>query len=322
MKRSVYLSAGCLVLMVLACGGPAALKPTPTPVNRLDSIPATAVKMTLANDPWPPLASPGWSQPVPLEGPINTAGAEDSPFIPVDGRTFYFFFTPDASIPAERQVGDGVTGIWMSPWTGSGWGEPVRVRLTQGDEVALDGCEFILGDEMWFCSARAGNRHNIDWYIAHRSNDTWSDWQNAGEPISGDYQVGELHITRDGQQMYFGSKRDGGSGGMDLWVSQRIGDDWGEPLNLGAAVNTTADEGWPYLTPDGLELWFNRNWGIVRCSLQTNGEWGGCQDIITQLAGEPTLSPDGQTLYFVHHYMTDDLSKIIEADIYVSHRIP
>jgi len=129
-------------------------------------------------------------------------------------------------------------------------------------------------------------------------------------------------ITSDGKGMFFGSKRDAGYGGMDLWVSQRIGDIWGEPVNLGLNVNTTADEGWPYISTDGQELWFNRNWGIVRCTLQIDGAWENCQNIITQLAGEPTLSPDGQTLYFVHHYMSDDLSKIIEADIYVSHRIP
>jgi hypothetical protein len=321
LKRT-YLPFLVLILAMLACGSPAGLSPTPAPVDRLDTIPATSAKMSPADDPWPPQAGPGWSQPVPLEGPVNTAGAEDSPFIPVDGQSLYFFFTPDASIPAEKQVGDGVTGIWMSPWTGSGWGEPVRVRLTRGNEASLDGCEFVLGDEMWFCSARAGNINSIDWYIARRVNGIWSDWRNAGKPINGDYQVGELHISADGQQMVFGSERAGGFGGMDLWVSQRNGDTWGSPANLGASVNTSANEGWPYLTADGQELWFSRNWDIVRCLLQSDGTWGDCQAIITQLAGEPSLSPDKQTLYFVHHYMAADLSRIIEADIYVSHRLP
>jgi hypothetical protein len=306
---------------LLACES-VSMTPTPTSVNRLDSLPADVVKGTTENDPWPPIASLGWSPPVPLEGPINTAGAEDSPFIPVDGQTLYFFFTPDARIPAEKQIGDNVTGIWASPWTGNGWGEPSRVWLTKGNELSLDGCEFVLGDEMWFCSARAGNLNTIDLYIAHRINGIWSDWRNAGKPINGDYQVGEMHITADGQELYFGSPRDGGFGGLDLWVSQRMGNEWGEPVNLGAAVNTTEDEGWPFLTADGQELWFSRQWGIVRCLRQLDGSWGGCQDIIAQLAGEPTLSPDGGTLYFVHHYMSADLSEIIEADIYVSHKMP
>jgi len=45
---------------------------------------------------------------------VNTPGGEDSPFITPDGATLYFFLTPDVSIPVERQLFDGVTGIWAS----------------------------------------------------------------------------------------------------------------------------------------------------------------------------------------------------------------
>ena len=41
--------------------------------------------------------------------PVNTSGREDSPFLLPDGQTLYFFFTPDVSIPAEKQLFDGVT---------------------------------------------------------------------------------------------------------------------------------------------------------------------------------------------------------------------
>ncbi len=320
MKLAISILIPVLFLTVLACGQ---AKPgaTPTPVDRLSKIPADAVKGTPDNDLHPPVAAAGWSQPLPLEGPVTTAGAEDSPFIPADGGTLFFFFTPDAGIPAERQVGDGVTGIWASPWTGSGWGEPVRVRLTEGSEPSLDGCEFVLDDEMWFCSARAGNTNEIDWYIAHRVDGLWTGWQNAGEPVNGAYQVGEMHITADGQELYFGSPRPGGYGGLDLWVSHKSSDGWDEPVNLGASVNTAEDEGWPYVTVDGRELWYTSRYSVYRCLRQTGDSWGACEAIITQLAGEPTLSPDGSTLYFVHHYLSAD-QQIIEADIYVSHRLP
>ena len=49
-----------------------------------------------------------------MEGPVNTAGAEDSPFVTPDGQTLYFFFTPDVRVPAEQQLLDGVTGIWVT----------------------------------------------------------------------------------------------------------------------------------------------------------------------------------------------------------------
>jgi hypothetical protein len=34
------------------------------------------------------------------------------------------------------------------------------------------------------------------------------------------------------------------------------------------------------------------------------------------------MSADGNTLYFIHHYFSADLSIMPEADIYVSHQEP
>jgi hypothetical protein len=315
-----------LAFSILACSQ---TTPTPEVVSRRDSVPSGAVKQTPADDPWPPVAAAGWSQPVPLDGPINTAGAEDSPFVPEDGGAFYFFFTPDLNIPVENQVGDGVTGIWMAPRLGDGWGEPVRVRLAGPGELSLDGCEFVLGDEMWFCSIRAGNTREIDIYTARFVDEGWTDWQNAGEQVNLDYQVGEMHITADGQELYFGSTRPGGFGGLDLWVSQRAGDGWGEPVNLGAAINGPGNENRPFVTADGRELWFDAESrsghpgpAIFRSVRQPDDSWGPAEEIISQFAGEPNLAADGNTLYFVHHFFSADLGSAIEADIYVSFRIP
>ena len=81
---------------------------------RSDTIPADAVKGTPATDNFKPvLHLDDWEDPVPMTGPINTAGAEDSPFITPDGNRF-FFFTPDVRVPAEKQLLDKVTGIWWS----------------------------------------------------------------------------------------------------------------------------------------------------------------------------------------------------------------
>ena len=64
--------------------------------------------------------------PVPMEAPITTAGAEDSPFITPDGNSFYFFFSPDMSVPANEQLYDRVTGIY--------WSQKARWRLDRTPE--------------------------------------------------------------------------------------------------------------------------------------------------------------------------------------------
>ena len=336
--RRTLLAIAMLILTALACGQTqtvappqATAEPTPLPqptaVSRYSTIPAVE-KMTPADDAWPPAIASGWTQPVPLDSPVNTAGAEDSPFITPDGQTLYFFFTPDVRVPVEQQLFDGVTGIWVTHRMDGGWSEPERVPLANPGELHLDGCEFVLDDRMVFCSAREGNVREIDLYTATLRDGVWTDWQNWGEPFNVAYQVGEMHITADGRFLYFGSDRPGGYGGTDLWVSEKIGDAWSEPANLGPQINTAGDENRPFVTSDGQELWFDAfncpgytAIAILRSLRQSDGSWGEPEEIVSGLAGEPTLTGDGRTLYFVHHYFSADLSQMIEADIYVSTRI-
>ncbi len=333
------LPLALLVLAALACEQatpspqptPHAPRPSPSPtqVDRLSTIPASAVKMTPDEDAWPPVAIAGWSQPEPLGAPVNTAGGEDSPFVLPDGQTLYFFFTPDVTIPAEKQLFDGVTGIWVTTQSSGNWSDPRRVLLASPGEVHLDGCEFVLGDLMYFCTAREGFT-GIQWFRADLREGQWLDWRYAGDELKqNEYEVGELHLSADGQMLFFHSSRTGGYGGVDVWVSQKISDGWGEPLNLGPQVNTSGDEGWPFVSADGQELWFNGTSrrgrpgpAVFRCLRQPDGSWAACEEIVSQFAGEPTLTADGLTLYFVHHYFTADLSRMIEADIYVSYRLP
>jgi hypothetical protein len=244
-----------------------------------------------------------------------------------DNQTLYFFFTPDVSLPPEKQVLDGVTGIWVTHLSGEAWSEPERVRLSDPCKLALDGCEFVLGDLMYFCTTREGYT-GVQWFSAVLKNGLWQDWCFAGDELKqSEYEVGELHITADGQELYFHSRRSGGYGGLDLWVSQKTPNGWGEPVNLGALVNTSADEGWPYVSMNGQELWFNGQSmkgrpgpAVFRSLRQPDGSWGAAEEIVSTFAGEPTLSGDGKMLYFVHHFYTADLKQMLEADIYVTTR--
>ncbi len=329
MKRRPILIIITPMFTALACGQsistPWVTPPAAATANlsREGSLPPTARKLTPAEDAWPPLAAGGLGQPQPFGEPINTAGAEDSPFITLNGDDFYFFFTPDPNIPAEKQLFDGVTGIWRSTWDVSRWSEPARVLLAEPGEPALDGCEFILGDQMWFCSARVGNLREIDLYLATMEDGRWVDWRNAGRQINLEYETGEMHISADGQTLIFASTRTGGFGGYDLWISSRSGDTWDSPINLGSPVNSEGDENRPYLSPDGGTLWFDSNSkrgmpgpAIFRSVRQSDGNWSPPEEMVSQFAGEPSLSPDGHTLYFTHHFFTADLSTMIEADIY------
>jgi hypothetical protein len=305
------------LLVLASCGSTAstASGPSASPVDRLASIPSGAVKMTPQNDRSPVRSlSAEFDQPVMLPGGVNTAGAEDSPFITPDGNTLYFFFTPDPNIPAEKQLLDGVTGIWVSRKTGGQWSAGERVMLQDSGKLSLDGCEYVSGDVMWFCSTREGYT-GIHWFTARLRDGRWQDWQLAD--FDATYEVGELHMSKDGQTVYFHSARPGGKGGLDIWVSTKTAaGEWGEPVNL-AAVNSSRDDGWPALSPDETELWIYRDYALWRSRL-VNGKWQTPVKMLSPLAGEATLDEAGN-VYFVHHYF-DAADRMIEADIYVSYR--
>ncbi len=315
MKR--HLLIPIFVLVMLACTLEGVAQPTPTPIpDRESLIPSDQLKINPETDIYPPQSvTDEYWDPVPLPYPVNTAGAEDSAFIMPDGNTLYVWFTPNVAKPPEEQVIDGVTGIYVFHKVNGEWGPAERVMLQDLGKLSLDGCEFVLGDKMWFCAAREGYA-GLHWFTAEFIDGQWGNWQLAD--FKPEYEVGELHITADGQELYFHSSRPGGQGGYDIWVSQNVDSEWGEPANL-AVVNSPNTDGWPFVTADGKELWFTRGPGAPELwrSKRVNGEWSTPEQMFTHFAGEASLDNDGN-VYFTHHFYKDDV--MLEADIYVAYK--
>lgn len=281
--------------------------------ERESLIPANAVKMSPENDALPPeLHSDEFEEPVPLPYPVNTRGAEDSAFILPDGQTLYVWFTPNNRMDVIEQAQDQVTGIYKFEKQDDGWSSPQRLWLADPDEPQLDGCGFFQGNTVWICAVRQG-LEGMHWMTSSYENGQWSTAVLADfDPT---YEVGELHISNDGNELYFHSDRAGGKGGLDIWVSYKVEGEWGEPVNL-EHVNSEYDEGWPALNPQEDELWISKNYGLWR-SKKVDGVWQTPELIISALAGEASLDQDGN-VYFTHHYYEND--QMIEADIYVAYR--
>ena len=294
--------------------------PTYNHIDRLEKIPSGVIKVTPEMDMYPPiLYSDEYEIPVPLGSGVNTAGGEDSPFILPNGNTLYFFFTPDVTVPAEKQVLDGVTGIWVSHKVNGVWQPAERVWLQDADKYSMDGAECIQGNTMWFATARAGNFRNIDIWTAELINGKWQNWRNAGPKLNAEYQIGEMHITAAGNEIYFHAPKTTGSGDVDIFVTRKVNGEWQPPESIDI-VNTTETDGWPFVSQDGNELWFLRTYmgtPAILVSHKINGEWTEPEMIISQFAGEPTLDNAGN-LYFVHHFY--DNGVMLEADIYVAYR--
>jgi len=79
-------------------------------------------------------------------------------------------------------------------------------------------------------------------------------WKNVEEIPFCNVAYNYMHpaLSPDGNQLYFVSDKGGGQGGTDIYVAKRKKNgNWGRPVNLGPVVNTSSNEGFPYIHHDG-----------------------------------------------------------------------
>ena len=139
----------------------------------------------------------------------------------------------------------------------------------------------------------------------------WSPGIEIGAPLNTPGNEGALCVSPDGMTIIITCcSRPDSYGGCDLYYSQKIGNNWSEPINLGPDVNSSAWDTQPSLAADGRTLYFvsTRSGGhggsdIWKSLLQDDGYWGkpiNLGDSINTSGEErtPFIHPDGRTLYF------------------------
>jgi hypothetical protein len=96
----------------------------------------------------------------------------------------------------------------------------------------------------------------------------WSAPVNLGAEVNSAFEDLAPHVSSDGLALYFASTRPESQGGEDLWVSKRTHRDepWGPATNLGAVINTGANERSPALSSNRRLLFF---------ATDRAGGWGG-----------------------------------------------
>ena len=126
------------------------------------------------------------------------------------------------------------------------FGTPTNLGPTVNTS-AFDGVPSISADglELYFSSGRPGGYGSLDIWVTTRptKDDPWGTPVNLGSTVNSGYDDPTPSISTDGLTLYFSSNRPG-EGGYDLWLTTRATkqDPWGEPVNLGPTVNSSAQE--------------------------------------------------------------------------------
>jgi len=201
-----------------------------------------------------------WGLPVNLGAAVNGTTDECSPSISPDGLTLYF---SDEWGGPTRPGGLGGADIWMARRTGrdAPWDMAVNVGApidTPANEVTpmigADGLTLI------FASDRAGGQGGYDVWMSTRASieDDWTEPVNLGGLVNSASDDLEPSLSSDKRVLIFASRRAGGYGNWDLWMSTRKtrSDAWGTPVNLGPWFNSAEHEGQPVIGADGRMLYF------------------------------------------------------------------
>ncbi len=94
-------------------------------------------------------------------------------------------------------------------------------------------------------------------YVSRYKDEEWQDPEKLPYPINTAANETHASLSADRSTLFFTSDREGGYGGMDIYMIKRLANGkWGEARNLGPKVNTINDEETAMIHPDGRTLYF------------------------------------------------------------------
>ena len=234
---------------------------------------------------------------------INTSVSEYFPALTIDSKQLIF----------TRRVRGMNEDFYETYNTNGVWSEakPLPGNINTNFN---EGAQSISQDGQWLiftgCNFQEGYG-SCDLYISYLTPDGWSAAQNMGNRINTDQWESAPSLSPDKRDLYFASRRFGGYGGSDIYVSHLLSNgQWGEPENLGPEINTIGDEGCPFIHADNQTLYFTSNghqgygdFDLFLTRKGPKGAWGVPENLgypINTIENEGSLviTSDGTTAYY------------------------
>ncbi len=263
---------------------------------------------------------------------VNSKYDDKNPCITADGKKLVFTTRrpENAADPVDTE-GDGkfFENIYMATVDSStghfksaaNMGSSVNSKGHDAcTSISPDGKQiFIYKNDMNNPDAVGGNI-----FYSKVTNGKWKAPEPIGKPVNTSYWEGGACISADGKRLFFTSERKGGFGNADIWMCEKNDKKkWGEPVNLGAEVNSQFDEAGMFMAPDGKTLFFCSNGPAsmggydVFKTVYENGKWSKPANIGYPLnspkkEGQFTLSADARYAYI----SSDRKGGMGESDIY------
>lgn len=187
---------------------------------------------------------------------LNSPYDEQNPVFSPNGEIFFTVGFHPENTGGPTDFGD----IWVGKIDGNGdWQKPRRVAYlsTIGNDVLVGFTDALTA--LVYHSGQNGKKQGIHQYS--RFGNSWNylrplemgNFKNNGTHFSG-------RLSSDGNILILSMASFGSFGNEDIYVSFKQSETvWSSPLNLGAQINTFAQEHTPYLSEDLQTLYFSSN---------------------------------------------------------------
>jgi outer membrane protein OmpA-like peptidoglycan-associated protein len=191
----------------------------------------------------------GWTNAINIGPPINTIGHEATVGISPDGQTILIY---------KDDMGDG--NIYSTSLDGDVWSTPVKLNENINSKYWEPSASISAdGNTLYFTSNRPGGYGGRDLYTSKRTPEgDWGKAVNMGPTINTPFDEDAPFIHSDGVTLSFSSNGHNTMGGFDIFTSLLSSDGaWSETVNEGYPINTTDDDIFYVVSPDGLKAYFS-----------------------------------------------------------------
>jgi tetratricopeptide (TPR) repeat protein len=135
------------------------------------------------------------------------------------------------------------------------WQTPIDITLMLNAGEDCSSCSLNNDGTKLFLYKNDNFDGNI--YFSTLENEAWTPIKKLNRNINTKYYESHASISHDGKKLYFTSNREGGFGGLDIYVSELdASGDWGPAVNLGSTINTPYNEDTPFITGNDSVLYF------------------------------------------------------------------
>lgn len=196
-----------------------------------------------------------WSEPKSIFSAANDLGNNGVIGSSFDGNKVYVF----NSIQSRRKLARGIA--YVEKQDDGSWGDLKRLQI-DGFEIGEGYYSFYVNqneDVLLISMAPDNSTINEDLFVSTKdSSGKWSEVQSLGAKINTKGVELSPFITEDKTALYFASNGHGGEGGVDIFVSYRLGEgwkDWTAPVNLGAEINSPFFDGY-FMIGNNREVFF------------------------------------------------------------------